>query len=121
METVDAMTLSSAEVPGPLRVVRVLRNGKRWFDPVEKERLIDACLEPGVSVAGLALAHGINANQLRKWVKLAAKGKLQPGTKEITPEQMELSRLRAENARLKLENEILKKATVGSMGRRNTT
>jgi len=50
-----------------------------------------------------------------------AKGKLQPGTKEITPEQMELSRLRAENARLKLENEILKKATVGSMGRRNTT
>ncbi|WP_040638546.1 IS66-like element accessory protein TnpA [Microvirga lotononidis] len=64
------MTLNSAEVPGQLRVVRVLRNGKRWFDPVEKERLIDACLEPGVSVAGLALAHGINANQLRKWVKL---------------------------------------------------
>jgi transposase len=70
METVDAMTLNSAEVPGQLRIVRVLRNGKRWFDPVEKERLIDACLEPGVSVAGLALAHGINANQLRKWVKL---------------------------------------------------
>ncbi|QRM33633.1 transposase [Microvirga sp. VF16] len=64
------MTVNSAEVPGQLRVVRVLRNGKRWFDPVEKERLIDACLEPGVSVAGLALAHGINANQLRKWVKL---------------------------------------------------
>jgi transposase len=70
MEPVDAMTLNSADIPGQLRVVRVLRNGKRWFDPVEKERLIDACLEPGVSVAGLALAHGINANQLRKWVKL---------------------------------------------------
>src|SRR3954452_20499405 len=70
METVDAMTLNSADIPGQLRVVRVLRNGKRWFDPVEKERSIDACLEPGVSVAGLALAHGINANQLRKWVKL---------------------------------------------------
>jgi transposase len=69
METVDAMTLNSAEGPGQLRVVRVLGNGKRRFDPVEKERLIDACLEPGVSVAGLALAHGINANQLRKWVK----------------------------------------------------
>jgi transposase len=70
MEAADAMTLDSAEVPAQLRVVRVLRNGKRWFDPVEKERLIDACFEPGVSVAGLALAHGINANQLRKWVKL---------------------------------------------------
>ena len=70
METVDAMTLNSADIPGQLRGVRVLGNGKRRFDPVEKERLIDACLEPGVSVAGLALAHGINANQLRKWVKL---------------------------------------------------
>ena len=29
----------------------------------------------------------------------------------VTPEQMELSRLRAENVRLKRENDILKKAT----------
>lgn len=35
-----------------------------------KERLIDEALEPGVSVAGLALARGVNANQLRNWVKL---------------------------------------------------
>ena len=70
METVDAMTFNSTKILEPLRVVRVLRNGKRRFDPVEKERLIDTCLEPGVSVAGLALAHGINAHQLRKWVKL---------------------------------------------------
>jgi transposase len=82
METVDAMTLNSADIPGQLRIVRVLRNGKRWFDPFEKERLIDACLEPGVSVAGLALAHGINANQLRKWVKLRQDGK---ATKKALP------------------------------------
>jgi transposase len=31
--------------------------------------------------------------------------------KVVTPEQMELSRLRTENVRLKRENEILKKAT----------
>ena len=30
--------------------------------------------------------------------------------KRITPEQMEISRLRAENARLKMEMEIVKKA-----------
>ena len=30
---------------------------------------------------------------------------------EYTPEQMELSRVRAENARLRMENEILEKAT----------
>jgi len=45
-------------------------------------------------------------------VKAAKKGKLNPpGAKAVTPEQMELSRLRAENARLRLECEILKKAT----------
>jgi transposase len=45
-------------------------------------------------------------------VKAQAEGKL--GTTEkgkpITPEQMEISRLRAENARLRMETEILKKA-----------
>ncbi|MBB5575952.1 IS66-like element accessory protein TnpA [Rhizobium paranaense] len=64
------MRLDGAGISGELRVVKVLRNGKRRFDPVEKERLIDACLEPGVSVAGLALKYGVNANQLRNWIKL---------------------------------------------------
>jgi transposase len=64
------MTLNGMGLSGRLGVTKVLRNGKRRFDPVEKERLIDAALEPGVSVAGLALAHGINANQLRNWIRL---------------------------------------------------
>ncbi|MFW8584203.1 IS66-like element accessory protein TnpA [Rhizobium beringeri] len=65
------MTLTGVGPSRSLRVTKILRNGKRRFDPVEKERLIDAALEPGgLSIAGLALAHGINANQLRNWVKL---------------------------------------------------
>jgi len=49
---------------------------------------------------------------LRNWVKAAAEGKLNgAGGRVVTPEEMELSRLRAENLRLKRENEILKKAT----------
>ena len=55
---------------------------------------------------------GIPEQSIRNWAKAQAAGKL--GTngkvKPITPEQMELSRLRAENARLKMEAEILKKA-----------
>jgi transposase len=50
-------------------VVSVSRNGKRRYDPIWKERLIAAALEPGVSIARLALEHGVNANQLRNWVK----------------------------------------------------
>jgi transposase len=45
-------------------------------------------------------------------VKAASTGQLTaPGAKAVTPEEMELSRLRAENARLKMHVEILKKAT----------
>lgn len=63
------MTLTGVGRSGSLRVAKVLRNGKRRFDPVEKEHLIDAALELGISIAGLALAHGINTNQL-PWVKI---------------------------------------------------
>lgn len=52
-----------------LRVRLVGRDGRRRYDPESKARLVAACLEPGVSISGLALAHGINANVLRKWVK----------------------------------------------------
>lgn len=48
----------------------------------------------------------------RNWVKAAAAGALNGvGATVVTPEQMELSRLRADNVRLKRENEILKEAT----------
>ena len=48
----------------------------------------------------------------RNWLKASAEGTLQgSGCKIITPEEMELSRLRAENGRLKREVDILKKAT----------
>ncbi|MEP0232255.1 MAG: transposase [Alphaproteobacteria bacterium] len=54
-----------------LVVMRVLRNGRRRYDPASKARLVAACLEPGVSVSRLALDNGINANLLRKWIKAA--------------------------------------------------
>lgn len=45
-----------------LRVRHVGRDGRRRYDPGSKARLVAACLEPGVSISGLALTHGINAN-----------------------------------------------------------
>ena len=55
--------------PYGLEVVRVTSNGRRYYGRAGKARLIEACLEPGISVARLALEHGVNANQLRKWVR----------------------------------------------------
>ena len=66
----------------------------------------------GLSVGAAAKELGLVEQTLRNWVKAAAAGKLNgAGGKVVTPEQMELSRLRAENVRLKREFEILKKTT----------
>jgi transposase len=37
--------------------------------------MIAACRQPGVSSAAVALAHSINANLLRRWVKEAARSR----------------------------------------------
>ena len=60
--------MSDPSDPLRLEVVSVLRNGRRRYDPVSKQRLVEACRQPGASLAGLALRHGVNANLLRKWV-----------------------------------------------------
>jgi transposase len=52
----------------PLKVTHIDRGGRRVFDPQDKRRLIEACRQPGVSVSGMALKAGVNANQLRKWI-----------------------------------------------------
>lgn len=36
-------------------------NGRRVYHAAAKRELVRRCLEPGVSVTGIALAHGINA------------------------------------------------------------
>ncbi|MBB2984559.1 IS66-like element accessory protein TnpA [Paraburkholderia tropica] len=54
----------------PLRVTHIGVRGKRSFDPTDKRRLIEACLQPGPTLSGLALKAGVNADQLRKWVRL---------------------------------------------------
>ena len=69
-------------------------------------------VKDGQSAGAVAKDLGLIEQTLRNWVKAAAAGKLNgAGAKVVTPEQMELSRLRAENIRLKRECEILKKAT----------
>ena len=49
---------------------------------------------------------------LRDWVKVAKNGKLNlSGGKAVTPEHIDLSRVRAENVQLRMEDEILREAT----------
>ena len=84
---------------------------KQEYTAEFKEQAVKRAREVGVGPAAREL--GLVAQTLRNWAKVAAGGGqlTTPGTKPVTPEEMELSRLRAENARLKMHVEILKKAT----------
>jgi transposase len=57
-------------VPGLVRGQK--RDGRCVYDKQAKRELIRRCQQPGVSVAGMALAHGLNANLLRKWITVAS-------------------------------------------------
>lgn len=61
------MTEHTTELDRPL-VVGHKRDGRSCYDPEAKQQLIEACLRPGVSVARLAMQHGVNANLLRTWI-----------------------------------------------------
>jgi transposase len=44
------------------------RRQRRRHSEEFKAAVIQACQQPGVSIAAIALANGLNANMLRKWV-----------------------------------------------------
>jgi transposase len=51
----------------------------------EKLRIVRLTLEPGASVAGIALANGVNANQVFRWKRQYERGELKPrGSKRAT-------------------------------------
>ena len=79
---------------------------------VEFKELAVKRIKGGQSVSVVCKELGLSDQTVRNWVKAASEGRLSgAGGRVVTPEEMELSRLRAENLRLKRENEILKKAT----------
>ena len=66
----------------------------------------------GQGVTATAKVLGIAEQTLSNWIRADREGRLTgPGTNPVSPEQMEIARLRAELARVKMEREILGKAT----------
>ena len=45
--------------------------GRRWHSAEFKQQVLAECARPGASVAGVALAHRINANLVQKWRRQA--------------------------------------------------
>src|SRR5688572_11720620 len=71
-------------------------------------------VQAGQSIAVVAKVLGIPKASLGNWVRQEPRGNLSGAgdskAAAVTPEQMELARLRAENARLRMERDIAKKA-----------
>jgi transposase len=61
------MTNKSIELVEGL-IVKPATHGRRTYSRQAKRALVQMCKAPGVSVSGLALSHGINANLLRRWI-----------------------------------------------------
>jgi len=81
-----------------------------------KEFKLDAIAlvtEQGYSQAEAARNLGVSQTQLGRWIKAAEDddGQAFRGNGKLTPEQLEIRRLKAENKRLEMERDILKKAT----------
>ncbi len=47
------------------------RRRRRLHSDEFKARVVASCVQPGMSMAAVAMAHGINANLLRRWVREA--------------------------------------------------
>jgi len=72
----------------PVDGVRVNRTGRRTYSAEYKHRLVEQCKE-GVSVAGIALANGINANLLRRWIVRHRRGEAAPTPPRLLPVSIE--------------------------------
>ena len=47
----------------------ILARPRRSYSKELKAQIVAQCCQPGVSVAGVALSHGINANLVRRWIR----------------------------------------------------
>jgi transposase len=64
--------------------VDAARRGRRRRPASEKLQIVRLTMEPGASVAEIARAHGVNANQVFKWRRLYERGQLVDGASRAT-------------------------------------
>lgn len=82
MKQVDTSGIERTERIAP--TCRVKRN----HSPEFKARVVEACDARGASVAGVALAHGVNANLVRKWIIKSRRAVVHQGTPGFLPVHM---------------------------------
>ncbi len=95
---------------------------KRNFSAEFKRESAQLVVDQNYTVADAASAMDVGLSTMTRWVKQLRderQGKT-PKASPITPEQIEIREFRKKLQRIEMENEILKKATVDSIGQRNS-
>ncbi|MGE1155206.1 IS66-like element accessory protein TnpA [Pseudomonas kitaguniensis] len=49
-------------------IIRIAMRQRTSYPKPFKTQIVQECLQPGVSIASVAMRHGINANLVRKWI-----------------------------------------------------
>jgi transposase len=62
-----------------------VRRVRRWRSASEKRQIVQLTFEPGASVAEVARAHGVNANQVFKWRRAVERGELSEPCSALLP------------------------------------
>jgi transposase len=65
--------------------VGLVRRVRRWRSVSEKRQIVQLTMEPGASVAEVARAHGVNANQVFKWRRTFERGELDASCTALLP------------------------------------
>jgi transposase len=75
------------------QVIETGRQRRRRHSAMFKAEAVGACQQPGVSVAAVALARGLNANLLRRWLKSAERRNapiaIRPTIRNVTDDNAE--------------------------------
>ena len=61
------------------------RPTRRFYSPEFKAQVLQECRQSGASVAGVALAHGINANIVHRWLREPTASALSPQSQAFVP------------------------------------
>ena len=77
VSTMKIVDTNSGAPGAPFRV-RVNRTGRRTYSREYKLEIVQECSGRNVSVASVALGHGINANLVRRWIVQHRNGRLFP-------------------------------------------
>ena len=95
---------------------------RRNFSPEFRLEAAQLVLNQHYTVAAAATAMNVGKSTMDKWVRQLTEERAgkSPVASPMTPEQIEIRELKKRLQRVEMERDILKKATVDSIGQRNS-